>query len=91
MNVLKALGDALSNAVEKSVVFLVNVRADKSINFICRSNIASCNAGYLVKEAALHSAGNGGGSATFAQGGGKTTEHLAEMHEMLRDALAHEK
>ncbi len=91
MNVLKALGDALSNAVEKSVVFLVNVRADKSINFICRSNIASCNAGYLVKEAALHSDGNGGGSATFAQGGGKTTEHLAEMHEMLRDALAHEK
>ncbi len=89
MDILKSLADALSNQLENSLIFLVNQKEDGSLNFICRNNIATNNAGYLVKQASLLSNGNGGGSATFAQGGGKTKAHLEEIHQMLKDSLQH--
>ena len=90
MDILKVLIDSLCNLASPMVVVIVNLREDGSVNFLCRSTNTKVNAGYLVKQAALLSAGNGGGSATFAQGGGKTQAHLVEVEALLKDLLANE-
>ena len=66
---------------------IVNIKEDNSVNFICRNKIASLSAGYLVKQIASISNGNGGGSATFAQGGGKTVEKLDEVYKYLMEQI----
>ena len=43
--------------------------------------------GVLVKKASIKSLGNGGGSSTFAQGGGKTIEFLDEIFENIRNEI----
>ena len=50
MDILKTIMDALANRVDNSLVFIVNIKEDNSINFICRNKIASLSAGYLVKQ-----------------------------------------
>ena len=87
MDILKTIMDALANRVDNSLVFIVNIKEDNSINFICRNKIASLSAGYLVKQIASISNGNGGGSATFAQGGGKTVEKLDEVYKYLMEQI----
>ena len=79
--ILKGIVDELINKIGKGIVFIANVNGD-NVNFICRSN-CKINAGLTVKEASNFSEGNGGGSATFAQGGGKTTKHLDEIFESI--------
>jgi len=69
----------------EGLVFIANVRGD-NVNFVCRSNI-SVKAGDLVKNASVKSLGNGGGSPTFAQGGGKTLEFLDEIFESIRQSI----
>ena len=87
MDILKTIMDALANRVDNSLVFIVNIKEDNSINFICRNKIASLSAGYLIKQIASISNGNGGGSATFAQGGGKTVEKLDEVYKYLVEQI----
>ena len=70
VNVLKSVADSLVNEIGTGIVFLVNIKENESLNFICRST-CNVNAGILVKEASMAANGNGGGSNTFAQGGGK--------------------
>ena len=67
ISLLKGIADNLINEMGEGLVFIVNKHSD-SVNFICRSNI-DVNAGLLVKRASNISLANGGGSATFAQGG----------------------
>ena len=83
--VLKEIIDALANKLGKSIIFIANVK-DNNVNFICRS---SCNihAGLTVKRASQMSQGNGGGSPTFAQGGGKTTDNLDEIFNLIEEEL----
>ena len=45
------------------------------------------NAGMTVKSASSRSLGNGGGSPTFAQGGGKTTEFIEEIFDTVREDI----
>ena len=85
MSLLKEIADNLVNEMKEGLVFIANTNGD-SVNFICRSSI-DVNAGLLVKRASNMSMANGGGSATFAQGGGKTVEHLDEIFEMIRNEL----
>ena len=85
MNVLKGIIDNLMVKLGEGLVFIANVRGD-NVNFVCRSNI-SVKAGDLVKNASVKSLGNGGGSPTFAQGGGKTLEFLDEIFESVRDSI----
>ena len=40
--------------------------------------------GYIVKNASILSDGNGGGSPTFAQGGGKNQEAIDEIIEFVK-------
>jgi len=69
----------------EGLVFIANVRGE-NVNFVCRSNI-STPAGLLVKNASVKSLGNGGGSSTFAQGGGKTIEFINEIFEDIKKEI----
>jgi alanyl-tRNA synthetase len=68
--VLKDLVDRLADKLGTAVVFLANVLEDRVI-FVCKSKVPTIHAGNLVKEAAIVTAGNGGGRPDFAQAGGK--------------------
>ena len=86
---LKKLADEIVNRTPNAFVFFMNVRPDNSVNFIARSN-SFINAGLAVKKAAFASDGNGGGSPTFAQGGGKNSDALEEIKESIRNIIHEE-
>jgi len=85
MEILKGIIDNLMVKLGEGLIFIANVRGS-NVNFVCRSNI-STHAGLLVKNASVRSLGNGGGSPTFAQGGGKTTEFLDEIFETIKSEI----
>ncbi|HIS38834.1 MAG TPA: hypothetical protein IAB45_04910, partial [Candidatus Onthousia faecavium] len=87
MFIVKSLADNLCNMSKEILVFLANIKEDNSVNIICRNSIPSLNAGYIVKSATVNYGGNGGGSATFAQGGIKDKKHLEEIKKELEDIL----
>ena len=60
-----------------------------AVNFVCRSN-CHANAGLIVKDASVSSGGNGGGSKTFAQGGGKTDTAIEEIIKHVKKVLLDE-
>ena len=88
-DLLKTLADTIVNRTPNAFVFFMNIRADKSVNFIARSN-SVINAGLAVKKAAFSSDGNGGGSPTFAQGGGKHIDSLDLVEESIRNIIHEE-
>lgn len=85
--ILKTIADTLANENEKIVIFFANIKEDKSINFICRNNSNIHNAGLLMKQVATASNGNGGGSATFAQGGTKAVNDLDSILEDVKKEI----
>lgn len=85
MSILKNIIDALLNKMGTGFIFFANVKGD-SVNFLARSNV-DLSAGEMVKMASTKSLGNGGGSNTFAQGGGKTPEFLDEIFAEIRNQL----
>ncbi len=85
VQILKELVDTLLNKMKEGFILLANCKGD-SVNFIARSN-TPLSAGEIVKKAAQLSGGNGGGSNTFAQGAGKTTEHIEEIFDMIRKEI----
>ncbi len=90
VNLLKTIADNLVNQMKEGVVFFANVKKDRSINFICRSNNTLVNAGLVVKEVSVTADGNGGGSPTFAQGGGKNTKMLKDIFKRVEQILRNE-
>lgn len=86
LDILKEIADTLLNQMQEGFVFFANVKDDHSVNFIARSNI-NLNAGLIVKDASIRSNGNGGGSATFAQGGGKTDQTIEEIFESIKKQI----
>ena len=86
MNLLKSIADSLVNSMENGFVFFANVKEDKTVNFIAKSN-CSVNAGMVVKSTSMQADGNGGGSLTFAQGGGKSSNNLKEILEYVENTL----
>ena len=85
IKVLKTIADNLVNHIGEVFVFFINT-TNNSVSFISRSS-TSIDASEMVKMASIKSEGNGGGSATFAQGGGKTTEHLEEIFDSIKEEL----
>ena len=79
MNILKTIADSLINEMTNGFLFFINIKNDDSVNFIAKSS-SFVNAGLIVKDASISSEGNGGGSPTFAQGGGKTTAQVEEIN-----------
>ena len=74
--ILKTLIDNTFNRFKEGIVFIANIK-DNNVNYICKSNCL--NAGELVKNASVKSKGNGGGSTTFAQGGGTDITYVDEI------------
>ncbi len=89
INLLKTVADAMIEEMGTGFVFFANVKDDGSVNFLSRSN-CHANSGLIVKDAAISSLGNGGGSPTFAQGGGKTKEFLPKIYTHIEKVLKNE-
>ena len=81
MSLLKSIADTLMNEIESGFIFFANEVKGESVQFIAKSN-CSCSAGDCVKKASLACSGNGGGSPTFAQGGGKD---ISSLDMVLKD------
>ena len=86
MSLLKDICDELSNKLKDSVIFFANVRGD-NVNFVCKCNNPKVSAGLLIKKASIMANGNGGGSMTFAQGGGTTIENLDKIFDSITEDL----
>jgi len=82
---LKTISDNLVNQLGEAFVLLANVNGE-NVNFVSRSTCL-VNAGMVVKSASQRSLGNGGGSPTFAQGGGKTAEFINEIFDNVREEV----
>ena len=85
-NILKSIADTITNEEENTLVFFINIKEDKSLNFIVKSN-TFINAGDLLKKVVPIVNGNGGGSATFAQGGTKDSTNLEEMITKIEENI----
>ncbi len=85
-NLLKSIADTILNEMKNGFILFINIKEDNSVNFIAKSN-SFVHAGLVVKEAAISSEGNGGGSKTFAQGGGKTTENIDEIISHIKEKI----
>ncbi len=86
INLLKSIADTLVNEMGEGFVFFANVKDKTNVNFIARST-CSVNAGMIVKSASVQADGNGGGSPTFAQGGGKVKDNLKNILEYVENSL----
>ena len=89
VNSLKTIADEIVNEMKEGLVFFANVKEDDSVNFVSRST-CKVNSGVIVKEAALASNGNGGGSPTFAQGAGKNSKQLDKIFEKIEKEFKNE-
>lgn len=89
-NLLKAIADQIMNDMKEGFVFFLNVSNKENIHLIAKSN-CSIHAGNVVKKSAVLLSGNGGGSATFAQGGGTDLEKLDEVIVSIKKELKHAK
>lgn len=86
INLLKSIADSIINEMKEGIVFFANTKDDGSVNFIGKSN-CFVNIGLIVKDAAISSDGNGGGSPTFAQGGGKTAEKIPDIFKHIEKVI----
>lgn len=78
VNALKSLAFAVSSKLKDGIVFIINNK-DGAINFVAKASDSlkdKINIGLLIKDVSLIAEGNGGGSATFAQGGGTNPDKL---------------
>ena len=82
MSLLKAIIDQVMKKMANGFILFANIKDDGSVNFLAKST-SKINAGYIVKKISEESNGNGGGSPTFAQGGGKTTEHIDRLLKQI--------
>ena len=87
MFLVKTIADNLCNKFSEVLIFIANIKEDNSVNIISRNSIPNLSAGYLVKSATTNYGGNGGGSATFAQGGIKDKKYLKEIKMELEAIL----
>ena len=77
--VLKNIVSNLSNQIDNSFILLANVNDDNSVNYIAKSTTEKVHAGNIVKDLSVRSLGNGGGSNSFAQGGGKDATIVSKL------------
>ena len=84
-SLIKEIADNLINEIKEGLVFIVN-KHSSSLNFICRSSI-DIDAGFLVKRVSNIAGASGGGSKTFAQGGGRDVSKLKDVLDTVRNTL----
>ena len=86
-DIQKDIIDKISNDLEKGVIFFANIIDQSKIIYIAKNKNTNANCGFLVKEAAIKSGGNGGGRADFAQSGGKDVNKVDEVLDFIREQL----
>ena len=92
INLLKTYASTLLNKLSNGIVLIINKKSD-SVNFICKSseNLKDdINVGLLIKDVSIICEGNGGGSKTFAQGGGNDLDKLDIAKGYIDDKLFEE-
>jgi len=80
ISTLKLMIDTLENKIN-GFVFVANVN-DLNVNYLAKSSkelSSKIDCGKIVKDASLESNGNGGGSLTFATGGGSKIDNVDEI------------
>lgn len=85
-NILKEIIDTLLNKMETGFILLANIKGDQ-VSFIARNNIPNKSAGDIIKFVTSSLNGNGGGSNTFAQGGGKDISKLDEVLSKVKEQM----
>ncbi len=83
-NVLKDIVDTLLNKMGTGFILIANVKGDQ-VSFIARNNLEDKSAGDVIKFVTSSLNGNGGGSKTFAQGGGKDISKLDEVLNQVKE------
>ena len=83
---IKNLADAITNKYDECFVILANVN-NNSVNIIAKANTDKVNCGAIVKDLSIKCKGNGGGSKTFAQGGGSDATNIANDLKAIKDNL----
>ena len=86
IDVIKQIADSLCNKFDNCFVLFANV-SNNNVNIIAKSNTDSVNCGAIVKELAIKCSGNGGGSKTFAQGGGSDATNISKYLDEIKDSL----
>ncbi len=83
LDALKEVVDALENKHQNCVIFIASIKGD-DVNFIAKSSKnVPFDMGNLVKRASVKCLGNGGGSKTFAQGGGTDISNVDKILEAI--------
>jgi alanyl-tRNA synthetase len=85
---LKQIVSNLSNQLENNFVLLANINDDNSVNFVAKSNSNRVDCGEIVKDLAVRSSGNGGGSRAFAQGGGTDATIVPKILMNVKDKIS---
>ena len=85
-DVIKQIADSLCNQFDKCFVLLANV-SNNNVNIFAKSNVDFIDCGAIVKELAIKCKGNGGGSKTFAQGGGSDASNISKYLDEITDNL----
>ena len=86
-NSLKSLTGSILSKLSNGIVFIINTKID-SINFVLKVSDDlkdKIDAGSIIKEISIISGGNGGGSKTFAQGGGSNIDKKDEIISYIRN------
>ena len=84
---LKQIVSNLSNQIDNNFILLANINEDNSVNYVAKSNSNRVNCGEIVKDLAVRSSGNGGGSSSFAQGGGTDATIVPKLLVNVKETI----
>ena len=85
---LKQIVSNLSNQIDNNFILLANITEDNSVNYIAKSNSNRIDCGEIVKDLAVRSSGNGGGSRAFAQGGGTDATIVPKLLMNVKEKIS---
>ncbi len=87
IDILKQIVSNLSNQIDNNFVLLANINDDNSVNYVAKSNSDRVDCGAIVKDLAVRSSGNGGGSKVFAQGGGADATIVPKLLVNIKEKI----
>ena len=88
ISTLKQIISNLSNQIDNNFILLANINDDNSVNYVAKSNSNRVDCGDIVKDLAVRSSGNGGGSKAFAQGGGTDSTIVPKLLMNVKEKIS---
>lgn len=83
---IKEIVDTLCSKYQNSFILIINEVGD-NVNLVSKSN-SSIHAGNIIKDIVSKLDGKGGGSPTFAQGGGKLLLPINQIIELVKEEIS---